>query len=309
MTWVFPPFEIDEPPSEEPSAFRHYWELERRAETEAIPWRRYRRLRGLGYTKAGARWMINQADEAEPPTDERRTATSSPYRRIALCLSEATPTFDDLRRSGAAAVDKRRVKAVRELHTWFLKLQSEQRAVEDEVIRSAELLRAWPKDAIETALQQRRAHWIALGAPPDFDRALRDFFERAARAIFSTPDPATAMRIFWEGAPLRGRKKEDNAERDLDLAIAVQERVYAGLSQEKAIHAIAETYNLFSAHYPQDLLLVEVGRHQSCGVAGVRKELVSRRAPGPITDDRGRPPLRLVVNYRQISADGFSDKP
>jgi hypothetical protein len=159
-----------------------------------------------------------------------------------LYLSEAAPTVDDVRRSGAAVVDRRRVKAVRELHTWFLKWQSEQRAVEDAVIRSAELLRLpWPKAAIETALQRRRAHWIALGAPPDFDRALRDFFERAGRSILSTPDPATAMRIFWEGAPLRGRTREDNAERDLDIAIAVQEHVYAGSSKEKAIFAVAET--------------------------------------------------------------------
>src|SRR6516225_3157312 len=113
MTWVFPPFEIikpDEPPSEEMSAFRRYWELPQRTEEETIPWRRYRRLREQGHTKAGARWMIGQKAETGR---KRKPAShhSSPYRRIALYLSEATPTVDDLRRSGAAAVDKRRVKA------------------------------------------------------------------------------------------------------------------------------------------------------------------------------------------------------
>jgi hypothetical protein len=49
------------------------------------------------------------------------------------------------------------------------------------------------------------------------------------------------VRIFWEGAPHSGRTREDNAERDLDLAIAVQEHVYAGSSKEKAIFAVAET--------------------------------------------------------------------
>jgi hypothetical protein len=237
MTWVFPP-DDERAESKDSAAFRRNLQLSRDAATAAD-------YMALGFTEIGAQAMVDQREGgAELPTGEKPNPASrhpSPYRRIALCLSEATPTFDDLRRSGAAAVDKRRVKAVRELHTWFLKLQSEQRAVEDEVIRSAELLRARPKDSIETALQQLRAHWIALGAPPDFDRAIRDFFERAARAIFSTPDPATAMRIFWEGAPHRGRKKEDNAERDLDLAIAVQERVYAGSSKEKAIYAVAKT--------------------------------------------------------------------
>ena len=238
MTWVFPP-DDERAESKDSAAFRRNLQLSRDAATAAD-------YMALGFTEIGAQAMVDQREDgAELPTGEKPNPASrhpSPYLRIASCLREANPTFDDLRRRGAAAADKRRVKAVRELHTWFLKWQSEQRAVEDAVIRSAELLRlSWPKDSIETALQRRRMYWIALGAPPDFDRALRDFFERAARAILSTPDPATATRIFWEGAPLRGRTREDNAERDLDLAIAVQERVYAGSSKEKAICAVAET--------------------------------------------------------------------
>jgi hypothetical protein len=227
MTWVFPP-DDEGAESKDSAAFRRNLRLSRDAATAAD-------YMALGFTEIGAQAMADQREDgAELPTGEKPTPASrhpSPYRRIALCLSEATPTFDDLRRSGAAAVDRRRVKAVRELHAFYKRWASEAREVEAAGADNA---------AIETALQQRRAHWIALGAPPDFDRALRDFFERAGRSIFSNPDPKNAMRIFWEGAPLRGRTREDNAERDLDLAIAVQERVYAGSSKEKAIYAVAE---------------------------------------------------------------------
>jgi hypothetical protein len=100
--------------------------------------------------------------------------------------------------------------------------------------------------AIEAAIQQRREHWIAppgdggLGAPRHFDRMLRAFFEHAGRAIFASPDPLAAMRGFWKGNPWRVRKpKAKKAERDLALAVAVQERVDAGKSIEAAIGAVA----------------------------------------------------------------------
>jgi hypothetical protein len=94
--------------------------------------------------------------------------------------------------------------------------------------------------AIEAAIQQRREHWIGLGAPRGFDRMLWIFFEHAGRAIFASPDPMAAMRAFWEGKPWQIRKtKAKNAERDLALAVAVQERVDAGESIEAAIGAVA----------------------------------------------------------------------
>jgi hypothetical protein len=52
-----------------------------------------------------------------------------------------------------------------------------------------------------------------LGAPPNSDRLLQDFFDRAGRLIFASPDPLAAMRVFLEGVPRRGDQamEEDNA--------------------------------------------------------------------------------------------------
>jgi hypothetical protein len=96
-------------------------------------------------------------------------------------------------------------------------------------------------DYAEDALRQLHRHWIdELGAPADFDRALRDFFDRAGRALFASPDPLAAMRLLWEGPPRRGRRAEDNAERDYRLAMAVQERVDAGATIEAASASVGE---------------------------------------------------------------------
>jgi len=198
---------------------------------------------------------------------------------IAVCLRDAQPTIRDAQEQGSAAVDARRAKAVRTLHALWRRWRTEARAVETAVreawaaqqrqnaSKPAYVIRKrWRTEvlswaaavavaedvlyltapepgeaaAIEAALQQRRADWIALGAPLDFDRALCVFFERAGRVIFANPDPSAAMRIFWEGKPRRGRRAEDNAERNFELAAAVQERVDAGETIEDASHAVGE---------------------------------------------------------------------
>ena len=87
-----------------------------------------------------------------------------------------------------------------------------------------------------------RERWIALGAPNLFDGLLRGFFDRAGRVIFESPNPLTAMRDFWEGKPLRGRRREDNLERNRTITAAVQDRVETGEENEKAIAAVAEAF-------------------------------------------------------------------
>jgi hypothetical protein len=71
------PFEIVQPddsgePDADTAAFMRGLELRRRAGSEVIPWRRYRRLRELGYTPEGARWEIEQdaAEAAVAPEEE-----------------------------------------------------------------------------------------------------------------------------------------------------------------------------------------------------------------------------------------------
>jgi hypothetical protein len=104
--------------------------------------------------------------------------------------------------------------------------------------------------AVADAIERQREHWETpcdkggLGAPPGFADMLRIFFEQAGRAIFASPDPAAAMRVFREGTPRRGRRKEDNALRDLALAVAVQKRVCVGATRVAAREAVAEKAHL-----------------------------------------------------------------
>jgi hypothetical protein len=86
-----------------------------------------------------------------------------------------------------------------------------------------------------------REHWITkLGAPDNFDFLLQNFLDRAMHVIRDSTDPLAAMRVFWEGAPRRGRRKETNTERDFSLAVAVQKRINAGERPEDAIEAVAK---------------------------------------------------------------------
>jgi hypothetical protein len=177
--------------------------------------------------------------------------------KLAVYLSDAQQTAD-----GA-----RRVMAIKSLHTLSLRWRAEARAVETAARVCAGEWLPWPEEsaakatrraiearlqrvaaraaaieaAIEAARQRRREYWITtLGAPPDFDRALRDFFDRAGRVIFASPDPPMAMRVFWGEAPGPGRPAGANADHYFELAVDIQKRANAGLSIEKAIAAVAE---------------------------------------------------------------------
>jgi hypothetical protein len=98
-------------------------------------------------------------------------------------------------------------------------------------------------------LQLLRERWIKAGAPVDFERALRDFFDRAGRAIFESSDPASAMHVFWAG-PLRDKKRgrppeEHLADRNIKIAAAVAVDVAAGRGNyEAAITSVAKRENL-----------------------------------------------------------------
>ena len=155
--------------------------------------------------------------------------------RIGEYLADSQVTAGDVRRNGAAALRKS-AKYVRALHAIWRQWKADIAAVLSRRLSYTEELEA---------IVQLRKHWItSLGAPADFDRALRDFFDRLGRVIFASPDPLSAMRVFWEGPPRRGRRAEDNAERNYALAMAVQERVDAGATVEAASAAIGETAHL-----------------------------------------------------------------
>jgi hypothetical protein len=189
------------------------------------------------------------------PDRDKRPAPGQPGPdKIAVYLSDARQTMDE----------KRRVAGVRTLHGLLRLWQAEARAAEAAAIAAhAAVFESLPPGtppevverraqaetaAIADAIKRRRKHWETpcdkggLGAPPGFEPMLRIFFEHAGRAIFATPDPLAAMRVFWKRKPRRGRKAEANAERDLAFAVAVQERVDAGAgatSQDAAIAAVA----------------------------------------------------------------------
>jgi len=182
---------------------------------------------------------------------------------INVYLRDTQPNLVEERLDGKAAVEERRAAAVRALHAlwhqWKAEVTREMRAVEaawrdkapaaDHVltIEEFEAIRQKAEVAEEVhfrleveAAMRVRERWIALGAPNLFDGLLRGFFDRAGRVIFESPNPLTAMRDFWEGKPLRGRRREDNLERNRTITAAVQDRVETGEENEKAIAAVAE---------------------------------------------------------------------
>jgi hypothetical protein len=143
-----------------------------------------------------------------------------------LCAAQ-WPTAADVQRYGRAALDAERVKAVRALRTLWQQWHAEVAEPQSGLLLPARV-----------HAQRVRERWIAeLGAPEDFDFELQDFFDRAGRVIFMSADPPAAMRVFWEGMPRRGRP--DNAERDIALAIDVQERINAGATSVAAREAVA----------------------------------------------------------------------
>jgi hypothetical protein len=151
-------------------------------------------------------------------------------RLIPLYLRDAQVTENDVRDDGAGAVDARRAEAVKALHTLWRQWRADCSAISCLPVG----------DYHGEALRQLHRHWVAeLGAPPWFNRALQDFFDRAGRIIFASPNPVTAMRVLW-GGRRRGRSAEANAERDRNLTEAVQDQIDAGVSIEKAIGAVAE---------------------------------------------------------------------
>jgi hypothetical protein len=148
-------------------------------------------------------------------------------------LADARPTRHDECCDGPATVEVRRAAAVGALHNLWLRWKADIAEVSGQGLPLPEELQA---------CQQVHEHWVVtLGAPLDFDRSLQDFFLRAGHVIFASPDPPAAMRVFWEGAPHRGRRAETNADRDLDLAIAVQKRVNDGASIEAASDAVGKS--------------------------------------------------------------------
>jgi hypothetical protein len=190
---------------------------------------------------------------------------------IKAYLRDAQPTAEDVRIDEAAAVDARRVKAVRTLHTLWRQWNAEKAKVcaavftaeftlelEEMTAEATRSLVSGERDLSEAvaavaakmdesdsrenaAYRALREHWITkLGAPDCFDFMLQNFFDRNLRVIRDSPDPLAAMRVFWEGTPRRGRQKETNVERDRSLAVAVQKWINAGEGPEDAIEAVAK---------------------------------------------------------------------
>jgi len=173
---------------------------------------------------------------------------------IRAYLRDAQPDVIDAQMDGKAAVEERRASAVRALQALWRQWKAEVVKETHEVEAARQLCDEAPAADIAVrfkgpeieAARRVRERWIALGAPHFFDDLLRVFFDRAGRVIFESPYPPAAMRDFWEGKPMRGRRKEDNAERDRKITADVQDQVDAGETIEKAIAAVAETVGMRS---------------------------------------------------------------
>jgi hypothetical protein len=248
----------------------------------------------LGYTEAGAQAMVEQAAGGgdETPVDERKRKrakqlAANPALINAYLLGDHP---DAVYPGGKAAAKERRAANVRALHYLWRRWRAEANAAEAAAricveaqreeapayvpLADGSLHHPLPSPdeaaAIEVAIQQRREHWVdTLGAPPLFDRLLRVFFERAGRIIFASPDPATAMRDFFAGVPVRGRRK-DNVARDRKITAAVLNRVDAGEKLTAAIKAVADASRRPSLSHQAVRTIYDDCREEALAVRALR---------------------------------------
>jgi hypothetical protein len=179
-------------------------------------------------------------------------------------LRDARPTACDVRREGMAAVQTRRVKAIKALHYLFRQWKADVAQVCDKKL-------PWPKEV--EALRLLQQHWIAtLGAPPDFDLALRDFFHRLGHVIFASPDPLAIMTALWTDKSKRGAPRR-NTTRDFNLAIDIQELVNTGRTVDAACGDVFERLDLTSEE-------LDVGTLRNIYFAQTRGESNKRRIKG-----------------------------
>jgi hypothetical protein len=145
-------------------------------------------------------------------------------------LRDAQPTLSE-RRAEPEATEARRVAAVAALHTLWLRWQAEVAEPQSGLLLPARV-----------HVQRVSERWIAeLGAPADFDFELQDFFDRAARVIFMSPDPVAALRRFLGQAKRgKGRPATDNWARNGMIVADVAELHAGGMSIEAACEKVAK---------------------------------------------------------------------
>ena len=183
----------------------------RRAGSVSVRWKRYRRLRELGYTPEGARWEIEQ-DAAEDEADYPNQKPANPPRswHLARPLSWTRQTADETLR----------VKGVAEL-----------------LVRARhEIAEARARGVAETLLTGGEPPADPLFAMP-FE--LHQFLMVNGVRILTAQDPVAALQsLLGQEPPRRGRPPADNARRDCEIAVQVQEEVDGGSTVDEACHNV-----------------------------------------------------------------------
>jgi hypothetical protein len=152
-----------------------------------------------------------------PPPDWWLPGLTEPadIYRLYEYLRGAEPTIKDME-EGEAAVDARRASYVMALHRLR---QHWRRAV-----------RRLPADNQPAAFERLRSAWIGqLGAPPDFDFELEDFFRRSLISVADADDPPAAVRELFSGRRRPGPKGKRVEDRDIKYAMKVAELRASGM--------------------------------------------------------------------------------
>ena len=199
--------------SREDREFREAQALRLRAGSEAVRWKRYRRLRELGYTPEGARWEIEQ-EAAEDEADYPNQKPANPPRswHLARPLSWTRQSADEtLRVKGVAEVRERARHEIAEARA----------------------------EGIATALLTGGEPLVEPLLAMPFE--LRQFLMIAGLRILTAKDPVAALRGFVGGESQgRGRPPADNARRDCVIAVQVQELVNDGSYVDAACRNVSK---------------------------------------------------------------------
>jgi hypothetical protein len=190
--------------------FSGTWRLEQRAHSETIPRRKYRRLRELGHTPKGARWVIEQdAAEGEADYPDQKPATP-PRFDLARHLSWARQPADEARRGKGVAALLERARY--------------------------EIDRARAGGVDETLLAGGEPPADPLFAMP-FE--LRQFLIVNGLRILMARSPVAALRGFLgQVSRKRGRLPAGNAQRNCVIAIQVQEEIDRGSPGDEACRIV-----------------------------------------------------------------------
>jgi hypothetical protein len=135
--------------------------------------------------------------------------------------ADALPTVTQFAQPGAAT---RRVRAIRALHTLWRRWQADVANISPSLSL---------KEHVE-AIKALREAYAAKGAPANYDLELRAFVRQISEVIWASPDPLAYMTALWTVIPKKLGAPRRTENRNLYLAVDIQELVDEGKTVDQA---------------------------------------------------------------------------